>query len=159
MFTKIVDTPVKYLIPCIIAISIFGVYAVQVNTFDFFLLIGFRSAGISVRPPRLSPGTGGAGSGVGPHDRKQYAPGLDRLQRRLADLPAKTDLPHLSDRIHIAAGGPLPPEYAQVETERDGSSVKENQSPNKHPDPVHRAGMWIVQGNSGLRFPHWFRRT
>ncbi|GGA49819.1 hypothetical protein GCM10007416_23710 [Kroppenstedtia guangzhouensis] len=45
MFTKIVDTPIKYLIPCIIAISIFGVYAVQVSTFDLFLLIGFGLLG------------------------------------------------------------------------------------------------------------------
>ncbi|SDM98159.1 putative tricarboxylic transport membrane protein [Fictibacillus solisalsi] len=39
IFAKIIDTPSKYLLPMIIAISVFGVYAVQVNTFDLFLLI------------------------------------------------------------------------------------------------------------------------
>ncbi len=39
VFAKIMETPPKYLIPFIIAISFFGVYAVQVNTFDLFLLI------------------------------------------------------------------------------------------------------------------------
>ncbi|SFJ29300.1 tripartite tricarboxylate transporter permease [Thermoflavimicrobium dichotomicum] len=39
IFAKIIDTPSKYLLPIIIAISFFGVYAVQVNTFDLFLLI------------------------------------------------------------------------------------------------------------------------
>ncbi|MBA4493668.1 tripartite tricarboxylate transporter permease [Paenactinomyces guangxiensis] len=39
VFAKIIQTPPKYLIPIIIAISFFGVYAVQVNTFDLFLLL------------------------------------------------------------------------------------------------------------------------
>jgi putative tricarboxylic transport membrane protein len=39
VFAKIISTPPKYLIPMIIAISIFGVYAVQVTTFDLMLLI------------------------------------------------------------------------------------------------------------------------
>ncbi|MGC4376757.1 tripartite tricarboxylate transporter permease [Fictibacillus sp. Mic-4] len=39
VFAKIIETPPKYLIPIIIAISVFGVYAVQVNTFDLILLI------------------------------------------------------------------------------------------------------------------------
>ena len=39
VFAKIISTPPKYLIPLIIAISIFGVYAVQVTTFDLMLLI------------------------------------------------------------------------------------------------------------------------
>ncbi|PRZ15935.1 putative tricarboxylic transport membrane protein [Laceyella sediminis] len=45
MFAKIIETPAKYLIPIIIAISFFGVYAVQVNTFDLYLLIGFGVIG------------------------------------------------------------------------------------------------------------------
>ncbi|MGM9988060.1 MAG: tripartite tricarboxylate transporter permease [Bacillaceae bacterium] len=40
VFAKIIQTPPKFLLPIIIAISIFGVYAVQVNTFDLWLLIG-----------------------------------------------------------------------------------------------------------------------
>ncbi|TLS50313.1 tripartite tricarboxylate transporter permease [Paenibacillus antri] len=40
VFAKIIDTPAKYLLPIIIAISIFGVYAVQYTTFDLLLLIG-----------------------------------------------------------------------------------------------------------------------
>ncbi len=40
VFAKIIETPPKYLIPIIVAISIFGVYAVRVTTFDLFLLIG-----------------------------------------------------------------------------------------------------------------------
>jgi putative tricarboxylic transport membrane protein len=39
VFAKIISTPPKYLIPMIIAISIFGVYAVQVTTFDLMLLM------------------------------------------------------------------------------------------------------------------------
>lgn len=39
VFAKIIETPHKYLIPLIVAISVFGVYAVQVSTFDLFLLI------------------------------------------------------------------------------------------------------------------------
>jgi putative tricarboxylic transport membrane protein len=45
LFAKIIETPPKYLTPLIIAISIFGVYAVQVNTFDLFLLLGFGIIG------------------------------------------------------------------------------------------------------------------
>lgn len=45
IFAKIMETPPKYLIPIIIAISFFGVYAVQINTFDLFLLIGFGVMG------------------------------------------------------------------------------------------------------------------
>ncbi|MET1181315.1 tripartite tricarboxylate transporter permease [Peribacillus simplex] len=40
VFAKIIETPKKYLIPLIIAISIFGVYAVQVSTYDLLLLLG-----------------------------------------------------------------------------------------------------------------------
>lgn len=40
VFAKIIETPKKYLLPIIIAISIFGVYAVQYTTFDLLLLIG-----------------------------------------------------------------------------------------------------------------------
>lgn len=39
IFAKIIETPKKYLLPIIIAISIFGVYAVQFATFDVFLLV------------------------------------------------------------------------------------------------------------------------
>ena len=40
VFAKIIETPTKYLLPIIIAISIFGVYAVQFTVFDLILLIG-----------------------------------------------------------------------------------------------------------------------
>lgn len=40
VFAKIIETPKKYLLPMIIAISFFGVYAVQYTTFDLFLLLG-----------------------------------------------------------------------------------------------------------------------
>lgn len=40
VFAKIIQTPKKYLLPMIIAISFFGVYAVQYTTFDLFLLLG-----------------------------------------------------------------------------------------------------------------------
>ncbi len=39
VFAKIISTPPKYLLPLIIAISVFGVYAVQVTTFDLMLLL------------------------------------------------------------------------------------------------------------------------
>jgi putative tricarboxylic transport membrane protein len=39
IFAKIIETPAKYLLPIIVAISIFGVYAVQFTTFDLVLLI------------------------------------------------------------------------------------------------------------------------
>lgn len=38
VFAKIIQTPPKYLIPIIVAISVFGVYAVQVSTFDLMVL-------------------------------------------------------------------------------------------------------------------------
>jgi putative tricarboxylic transport membrane protein len=40
IFAKIIETPTKYLLPIIIAISIFGVYAVQFTVFDLLLLLG-----------------------------------------------------------------------------------------------------------------------
>lgn len=39
IFAKIIQTPKKYLLPIIVAISFFGVYAVQYTTFDLFLLL------------------------------------------------------------------------------------------------------------------------
>jgi putative tricarboxylic transport membrane protein len=45
VFAKIIQTPPKYLIPIIIAISIFGVYAVQSQVFDLMLLMGCGIAG------------------------------------------------------------------------------------------------------------------
>ena len=39
IFAKIIETPKKYLLPIIVAISIFGVYAVQYTTFDLLLLL------------------------------------------------------------------------------------------------------------------------
>ncbi|MBO9128794.1 tripartite tricarboxylate transporter permease [Bacillus sp. 165] len=45
VFAKIIETPPKYLIPMIIAISIFGVYAVQVSIFDLGLLLVCGVAG------------------------------------------------------------------------------------------------------------------
>ena len=39
IFAKIIQTPKKYLLPIIIAISFFGVYAVQYTTFDLYLLL------------------------------------------------------------------------------------------------------------------------
>lgn len=45
VFAKIIETPPKYLLPIIIAISVFGVYAVQYNTFDLLLLMGCGIAG------------------------------------------------------------------------------------------------------------------
>lgn len=40
VFAKVIETPPKYLIPGIIAISVFGVYAVQSSIFNLFLMIG-----------------------------------------------------------------------------------------------------------------------
>jgi putative tricarboxylic transport membrane protein len=45
VFAKVIQTPAKYLIPIIIAISVFGVYAVQAQTFDLMLLMGCGIAG------------------------------------------------------------------------------------------------------------------
>lgn len=39
VFAKLIETPPKYLIPMIVAISIFGVYAVRVSVFDLMLMI------------------------------------------------------------------------------------------------------------------------
>jgi putative tricarboxylic transport membrane protein len=40
VFAKVIETPPKYLIPGIVAISVFGVYAVLNSTFNLFLMIG-----------------------------------------------------------------------------------------------------------------------
>lgn len=40
VFAKIIQTPKQFLIPMVIAISIFGVYAVQVSMYDLLLLLG-----------------------------------------------------------------------------------------------------------------------
>ena len=40
IFAKVIETPTKYLLPIIVAISFFGVYAVSFSTFDLFLLLG-----------------------------------------------------------------------------------------------------------------------
>ncbi|MBO8162845.1 MAG: tripartite tricarboxylate transporter permease [Brevibacillus sp.] len=45
LFAKIIETPSQYLLPIIIAISVFGVYAVQINTFDLVLLVVCGVAG------------------------------------------------------------------------------------------------------------------
>lgn len=45
VFAKIIDTPPKYLLPFIVAISFFGVYAVQVSIFDLMLLVVCGVAG------------------------------------------------------------------------------------------------------------------
>ncbi|HUC90509.1 MAG TPA: tripartite tricarboxylate transporter permease [Paenibacillus sp.] len=45
LFAKIIETPPKYLLPIIVAISVFGVYAVQYSTFDLLLLIACGIAG------------------------------------------------------------------------------------------------------------------
>ncbi|WP_232697155.1 tripartite tricarboxylate transporter permease [Brevibacillus daliensis] len=45
VFAKIIETPVRYLLPSIIGISVFGVYAVQVSQFDLYLLIACGLAG------------------------------------------------------------------------------------------------------------------
>lgn len=39
VFAKIIETPSYFLLPLIIAISVFGVYAVQISTFDLILLV------------------------------------------------------------------------------------------------------------------------
>ncbi|MGM9920229.1 MAG: tripartite tricarboxylate transporter permease [Bhargavaea sp.] len=41
VFAKVIQTPKKYLLPIIVAISFFGVYAVQYTTFDLYLLLAF----------------------------------------------------------------------------------------------------------------------
>jgi putative tricarboxylic transport membrane protein len=39
IFAKLVETPPKYLLPIILAICVFGVYAVQVNIFNLILML------------------------------------------------------------------------------------------------------------------------
>ncbi|MGF9917627.1 tripartite tricarboxylate transporter permease [Paenibacillus ehimensis] len=45
VFAKIIETPAKYLIPIIVTISIFGVYAVQMSVFHLMLLLACGVAG------------------------------------------------------------------------------------------------------------------
>ncbi len=45
VFAKIIQTPPKYLLPIIVAISVFGVYAVQISIFDLLLLMACGLAG------------------------------------------------------------------------------------------------------------------
>lgn len=45
VFAKIIETPKRFLLPIIIAISFFGVYAVQYTVFDLLLLVGCGVAG------------------------------------------------------------------------------------------------------------------
>ncbi|MFK7696009.1 tripartite tricarboxylate transporter permease [Paenibacillus sp. HJGM_3] len=45
LFAKVIETPTKYLIPLIVAFSVFGVYAVQFSTFDLLLMMGCGVAG------------------------------------------------------------------------------------------------------------------
>ncbi|WP_248930747.1 tripartite tricarboxylate transporter permease [Paenibacillus hamazuiensis] len=45
VFAKVIETPAKYLIPFIVAFSVFGVYAVQYSVFDLVLLMGCGVAG------------------------------------------------------------------------------------------------------------------
>jgi len=40
VFAKVIETPPKYLIPGILAISVFGVYAVQISVFNLLLMVG-----------------------------------------------------------------------------------------------------------------------
>jgi putative tricarboxylic transport membrane protein len=40
VFAKVIETPPTYLIPGILAISVFGVYAVQVSVFNLLLMVG-----------------------------------------------------------------------------------------------------------------------
>ncbi|MBP2671688.1 MAG: tripartite tricarboxylate transporter permease, partial [candidate division NC10 bacterium] len=40
VFAKVIETPPKYLIPGILAISVFGVYAVQLSLFNLLLMVG-----------------------------------------------------------------------------------------------------------------------
>jgi putative tricarboxylic transport membrane protein len=45
LFAKVIETPTKYLIPLIVAFSVFGVYAVQFSIFDLMLMMGCGVAG------------------------------------------------------------------------------------------------------------------
>lgn len=40
VFAKVIETPPRYLIPGIVAVSVFGVYAVQLSVFNLFLMVG-----------------------------------------------------------------------------------------------------------------------
>jgi putative tricarboxylic transport membrane protein len=40
VFAKVIETPPKYLIPGIIAVSVFGIYAVQLSVFNLLLMVG-----------------------------------------------------------------------------------------------------------------------
>ena len=40
VFAKVIETPPRYLIPSIIAVSVFGVYAVQLSVFNLVFMIG-----------------------------------------------------------------------------------------------------------------------
>jgi len=40
VFAKVIETPPKYLIPEIIAVSVFGIYAVQLSVFNLLLMLG-----------------------------------------------------------------------------------------------------------------------
>lgn len=44
IFAKVIETPPKYLVPCIAAISVFGVYAVQLSVFNLAFMV---SAGVA----------------------------------------------------------------------------------------------------------------
>ncbi|CCQ96146.1 Uncharacterized 52.8 kDa protein in TAR-I ttuC' 3'region [[Clostridium] ultunense Esp] len=57
IFAKIIDTPTRYLIPFIIAISVFGVYAVQLSLFDLIVLLFFGIFGylLSLHDYPLAP--------------------------------------------------------------------------------------------------------
>lgn len=57
VFAKIMDTPARLLIPLIIAISVFGVYAVQLTLFDLIVLLLFGVFGylFSVHDYPLAP--------------------------------------------------------------------------------------------------------
>ena len=96
VFAKVIQTPAKYLIPIIIAISIFGVYAVQAQIFDL-VLRSSAALPASCWPAMTFARAAGARTRAGSHDREQYAPGADHIQRRLYDLPAEADvagIPH-----------------------------------------------------------------
>ena len=44
VFAKVIETPPKYLVPCIAAISVFGVYAVQLSVFNLLFMVGMGVA-------------------------------------------------------------------------------------------------------------------
>jgi putative tricarboxylic transport membrane protein len=45
IFAKLVEVPAKILLPLIVAICVFGIYAVQGNTFNLALMLGFGILG------------------------------------------------------------------------------------------------------------------